>query len=124
MDYDNLIERLRGYCQEWEAYSREQYRHDLEDAATDIETLRADLSRVTAELNDLRAQWDMYGGDVGITETFKELERAKAERDAAKSQEVIEAVDELVEFARTRMRTADWLYYSNVLGEWRGIKED
>ena len=41
------------------------------------ETLRADLARVTVEMNDLRAQWDMYGGDVVITETFKELERLK-----------------------------------------------
>ena len=49
IDYDNLIERLRGYCQEWEAYNREQYRHVLEDAAFAIETLRADLARVTAE---------------------------------------------------------------------------
>lgn len=43
------------------------------------EDIRADLARVTEELNDLRAQWDMYGGDVGVTETYKELERAKAE---------------------------------------------
>ena len=60
------------------------------DAATAIETLRAALARVTAE------------------------------RDAAKSPEVLEAVDELVEFARTRMCIADWLYYVEVLGEWRG----
>ena len=32
---------------------------------------------MTAELNDLRAQWDMYGGDVGITEMCKELEQLK-----------------------------------------------
>ena len=49
------------------------------------EEVLADLARVTAELNDLRAQWDMYGGDVGITETYKELEQVKQERDAAQS---------------------------------------
>ena len=49
-----------------------------------------------------------------------DLARVTAERDAAKSPEVLEAVDELVEFARTRMCIADWLYYVEVLGEWRG----
>lgn len=48
----------------------------------------------------------------------------RKERDAAKPSEVLEAVDELMEFARTRMSTADWLYYANVLGEWRGQKEN
>lgn len=52
------------------------------------------------------------------------LEELQAELNAAKSPEVLEAVDELMEFARTRMSTADWLYYVDVLGGWRGIKED
>ena len=77
-----------------ERLGQEAYGSDIEDllldAATAIETLRADLARVTAE------------------------------RDAAKPPEVLEAVDELVEFARTRMCIADWLYYVEVLGEWRG----
>ena len=76
MDYDQLIERLRTDSLYADKASLEIM--DLcMDAATAIEALRADLARVTAELNDLRAQWDMYGGDVGITETFKELERLK-----------------------------------------------
>ena len=41
------------------------------------------IDRLRSELNDLRAQWDMYGGDVGITATFSELEKVKRERDAA-----------------------------------------
>ena len=53
-----------------------------------------------------------------------DLARVTAERDGAKSPEVLEAVDELVEFARTRMCIADWLYYVDVLGGWRGQKED
>lgn len=52
------------------------------------------------------------------------LEELQAELNAAKSPEVLEAADELMEFARTRMSTADWLYYVDVLGGWRGQKED
>lgn len=33
--------------------------------------------QLRAELDDLRAQWDMYGGDVGITAVYKELEQVK-----------------------------------------------
>lgn len=35
------------------------------------------LQEQEAELDDLRAQWDMYGGDVGITAVYKELEQVK-----------------------------------------------
>ena len=52
------------------------------------------------------------------------IETLRADLNAAKSPEVLEAVDELMEFARTRMSTADWLYYVDVLGGWRGQKED
>ena len=31
----------------------------------------------------MRIQWDMYGGDVGITAVYEELEQVKQERDAA-----------------------------------------
>ena len=87
MDYDKLIEQAKKdatgshpVVPSWAAIVGKK---QLKEYATAIETLRADLARVTAELNDLRAQWDMYGGDVGITETYKELERVTAERDAA-----------------------------------------
>lgn len=43
------------------------------------------LQEQEAELDDLRAQWDMYGGDVGITAVYKELEQVKREKDAAAS---------------------------------------
>lgn len=52
------------------------------------------------------------------------LEKLQAELNTAKSPEVLEAVDELMEFARTRMSTACWLYYVDVLGGWRGQKEE
>jgi len=61
----------------------------------------------------------------GLVRTLQsELERVTQERDAVKSPEVLEAVDELMEFARARMSTGNWLYYVEVLGEWRGQKED
>ena len=62
--------------------------------------------------------------DRGEIQAADALEKLQAELNAAKSLEVLEAVDELMEFARTRMSTADWLYYVDVLGGWRGQKED
>lgn len=61
--------------------------------------------------------------DRGEIQTADVLKKLQAELNAAKSPEVLEAVDELMEFARTRMSTADWLYYVDVLGGWRGQKE-
>ena len=51
-------------------------------AATALSTLQAENEKLRAELDDLRIQWDMYGGDVGITAVYKELEQVKRERDA------------------------------------------
>ena len=42
-----------------------------------IRSQRNGLQELRAELDDLRAQWDMYGGDVGITAVYKELEQVK-----------------------------------------------
>ena len=78
IDYDNLIERLRGYCQEWEAYRREQYRRDLEDAAEGI----SKIYRLQAENEKLRA----------------ELEQVKAERDAA-----VQCIREIAKIGRVWM---------------------
>ena len=44
---------------------------------------QAENEKLRSELAELRAQWDMYGGDAGITATYAELEQVKAERDAA-----------------------------------------
>ena len=92
-------------CGQWEA-ENEKLREKIEDAR--LEGYVKGLGEMSEENERLWA----------------ELEQVKQELDAAKSPEVLEAVDELMEFARTRMSTADWLYYVDVLGEWRGQKED
>ena len=89
MDIEKLIERLR----------KEAYGSDIEDllleAATALSTLQSENEKLRAELDDLRIQWDMYGGDVGITAVYKELEQVKLERDAAVSwaQKYTESID-------------------------------
>lgn len=85
------------------------------------------------DVEKLVVQLRRFGGELGATplnnvigkymlQAADALEKLQAELNAAKSPEVLEAVDELMEFARTRMSTADWLYYVDVLGEWRGKK--
>ena len=87
------------------------------------------------EIERLIEQLRRFGGELGATplnnvigkymlQAADALEKLQAELNAAKSPEVLEAVDELIEFARTRMGIAEWLYYVDVLGEWRGQKED
>ena len=107
MDIEKLIERLKEPdCDEC---TYEEKRECAGSAKCVLSGYAAEaLSTLQAENEKLRA----------------ELEQVKAELNAAQSPEVLEAVDELMEFARTRMSTADWLYYVDVLGEWRGPKED
>ena len=102
MDIEKLINQMRFYGSELGATPLNNIigKYMLQ-AATALSTLQAENEKLFADL-------------VCVT----------AERDAAKSPEVLEAVDELVEFARTRMCTADWLYYANVLGEWRGLEKE
>lgn len=84
-----------------------------------------DIEKLQKRLASDAADW---AGDGYIKRDLHEaadaLEKLQAELNAAKSPEVLKAVDELMEFARVRMSTADWLYYVDVLGEWRGQKED
>ena len=68
-----------------------------------------------AELDDLRAQWDMYGGDVGITATFSELEKVKWERDAA-----VDCIYK-IEDALDRGNDNDWA--REHISEWESQKE-
>lgn len=122
MDINELIDNLR--FPSW---------HDLEDpdatlladAADALSTLQAENEKLRAELERTRESLDFARTkDAEIVRLGTELEKVKRERDAAKSPEVLEAVDELMEFARTRMSIGDWLYYVNVLGEWRGPQKE
>ena len=73
------------------------------------------IDRLRSELNDLRAQWDMYGGDVGITATFSELEKVKRERDAA-----VDCIYK-IEDAHDRGNDTDWA--REHISEWESQKE-
>ncbi len=82
------------------------------------------ISRI-AGTNEMQAlTYIREAADRGEIQAADALEKLRAELNAAKSPEVLKAVDELMEFARTRMSTADWLYYVDVLGGWRGQKEN
>lgn len=82
------------------------------------------ISRLT-NANEMQAlTYIREAADRGEIQTADALEKLQAELNAAKSPEVLEAVDELMEFARTRMGIAEWLYYVDVLGEWRGQKKN
>lgn len=99
MDINQLIADMQEISQK---NSISLYKRDrCASAATALSTLQAENEKLRAE-----------------------LEQVTQERDAVKSPEVLEAVDELMEFARARMSTGNWLYYVEVLGEWRGQKED
>lgn len=81
MDIEKLIERLKH---DYHGYSTvennpEETFHDMVECLTALSTLQAENEQLRAGLNDLRTQWDMYGGDEGITSTFAELEQARAE---------------------------------------------
>jgi predicted nuclease with TOPRIM domain len=73
------------------------------------------IDRLRSELNDLRAQWDMYGEDVGITATFSELEKVKRERDAA-----VDCIYK-IEDALDRGNDNDWA--REHISEWESQKE-
>ena len=73
------------------------------------------IDRLRSELNDLLAQWDMYGGDVGITATFSELEKVKRERDAA-----VDCIYK-IEDALDRGNDNDWA--REHISEWESQKE-
>ena len=82
MDIEKLIERLRTDSLYADKATLEIMDLCME-AADAISTLQAENEKLLAELDDLRIQWDMYGGDVGITAVYEELEQVKQERDAA-----------------------------------------
>lgn len=100
MDIEKLIEQLNEYSARHQQHGgiTAQAADALTALQTENEKLRDELKRKVnlvfqqakeldrrnlflqeqeAELDDLRTQWDMYGGDVGITAVYKELERVK-----------------------------------------------
>ena len=93
--------------------------HSIEDLLSRAEAAEARcaaLDEARENANEACAKWEgMY---------HMALERAEKDIEGAKPKEVLEAIDSLVEFARERMSIADWLYYANTIGPWRGEKED
>ena len=133
MDIEKLIEQYRQAADKWEKRHPITGTFDLRvqdalrDAATALSTLQAENEKLREKIEDARLEGYAKGLGEMSEENERlreELEQVKAELNAAKSPEVLEAVDELMEFARTRMSTADWLYYVDVLGEWRGQKKN
>lgn len=145
MDIEKLIEQLNGYFEGKDLKrgvaldgattlstlraENEQLRTELEKEAA-ARKKQADIlcelrgqkyeqmsviDRLRSELNDLRAQWDMYGGDVGITATFSELEKVKRERDAA-----VDCIYK-IEDALDRGNDNDWA--REHISEWESQKE-
>ena len=132
MDYNKLIERLYQHDKDYgEGRTQNFFRVclDCKDAATALSTLQAENAQLRADLEYEREHANAYHEECGQWEDENEklraeLEQVKRERDAAKSPEVLEAVDELMEFSRTRMSIGGWLCYVNVLGEWRGPQKE
>ena len=132
MDYNKLIERLYQHDKDYgEGRTQDFFRVclDCKDAATALSTLQAENAQLRADLEYEREHANAYHEECGQWEDENEklraeLEQVKRERDAAKSPEVLEAVDELMEFSRTRMSIGGWLCYVNVLGEWRGPQKE
>ena len=82
------------------------------------------ISRIAGTNETHALTYIREAADRGEIQAADALEKLQVELNAAKSPEVLEAVDELMEFARTRMGIAEWLYYVDVLGEWRGQKKN
>ena len=77
MGIKKLIERLRT-----ESLYKDKATLEIMvcmDADAALSALQTENAKLRAELNDLRTQWDMYGGDVGITALMDELEQVKRE---------------------------------------------
>ena len=122
MDIEKLIEDLRIAC------AGNQH-NIMGDAANALSTLQAENAQLRADLEYEREHANAYHEECGQWEAENEklraeLEKVKRERDAAKYPEVLEEVDGLMEFSRTRMSIGGWLCYVNVFGEWRGPQKE
>lgn len=77
MDYEGLVNALRSY--RLMTLDRSMTDDALTDAADAIETLLAERDAAQKQAQDLQIQWDMYGGDEGVTVALQKAE----ERDEA-----------------------------------------
>lgn len=134
--YEELIKNLRCHqnkegkpclscsCQQQQFCDT---RHDteaadaLEDLITQLSALQSENLEKDEEIEKLRMQVRVK--DACISGKSSIITHMETERDAVRpSAEVLEAIDELVEFARDRMSIGVWLGYVNVLNEWRGAQ--
>lgn len=113
MDYKSLISDCQLRSEEFRMmHNAEGVVHELQCAKA-IEDLQAKCKRLDESrerANESAHMWESR---------CKMLEEQKAAPG-----EVLEAIDGLIEFARERMSITDWLYYVNVIGPWRGEKEE
>lgn len=107
---------------------------DIPDILTSIDDIRERLGVDNAdadnELSELCAGYCENAGPM----CYKRGESCKCEnfkwrgengqQKKVAPEEVLEAIDGLIEFARERMSITDWMYYVNVIGPWRGDKEE
>lgn len=108
-DYKLLIRCFEAVVDRFAALQSENAEKDKE-----IERLKSEL---------LEAREDYMASEMEREQGVAALSCAEAERDAGRpSAEVLEVIDELVEFARDRMSIGMWLGYVNVLNEWRGAQ--
>lgn len=75
IDYENLIEQLKRAAPLHGTWLRDR----MLEAATATETSLEERDAAQKQAQDLQIQWDMYGGDEGVTATFQKAE----ERDDA-----------------------------------------
>ena len=135
MDIEKLIERLQNAAGGPEGIEM------CQDAATAITDL---LARAEAEEKEL--EWKnmvIEATERRFTEAEAKCKRLDESRERANESahmwesqckileeqksapaEVLEAIDDLIEFARERMSITDWLYFVNVIEPWRWEKEE
>lgn len=93
----------------------------IETLTAQLAALQAETAEKDEEIEKLRMQVKVK--DACISGKSSIITHMETERDAARpSAEVLEAIDELVEFARDRMSIGVWLGYVNVLNDWRGAQ--
>ena len=104
----DLLERAEA--EENRVEMMEYANHILSEKITEAEAKCKRLDESRERANESAHMWESR---------CKMLEEQKAA-----PAEVLEAIDGLIEFARERMSITDWLYYVNVIGPWRGEKEE